>query len=345
MEKKPAILIVGAGSMGMVTGYHLQLAGVDVTFLVRPTRVEDFKPPQLLYCYDDATLKKFDDYRVIGNMSESGGKPLDFVIVTLDGATTRSAEGTAVLRDIGNAIRSTAAYLVMGGVGVGLREHYLKTTGLPENRVFGGFLGLLAHQVSANLPVNPPTDPATLAKASMAYRHFSNKKGFLLETRVPEAARAFAALYDRSGVSLCGAMGKTLVDIVTNSAFPMLAASEIANWPNVTALVANKELWQLACRAQAEIMALPQHGLLGKLMAVIMGPGITAKLQLKLEREMLPLDYQAFNRFHHGAKVRAQDVQVMQNCVADGERQGKPMASLRELLARQAAHHATTTTA
>ena len=340
MQGKPSILIVGAGAMGMVTGYHFGLAGAQVTFLVRPTRVNDFRPPQILYCYDDGKLKEFSGYRVVGSMSEAGSEPFDFVIVTLDGATTRSSEGTELLRSIGNAIRPTRAMLLMGGVGIGLREHYLQATGLPEERVTGGFLGLLSHQVLANLPLRPPTDPALLAKASIAYRHFSNKVGFFIETRNPEAAREFAAIYNRCGVSRCGSMNKTVVNIITNSAFPMLAASEIAGWPAIDMLVANKELWQLACRAQGEITRLPQHGWIGKLMPLIMTAGVTAKLQRKLEKDMLPLDYQAFNRFHHGGKVHAQDVQVMQNCVAAGIRQGQPMAALKELLARLAAHQA-----
>ena len=135
-------------------------------------------------------------------------------------------------------------------------------------------------------------------------------------------------------------MNKTVVNIITNSAFPMLAASEIAGWPDISTLVANKELWSLACRAQSEITRLPQHGWMGKLMPLIMTAGISAKLQRKLEKDMLPLDYQAFNRFHHGGKVHAQDVQVMQNCVASGVSQGQPMTALKELLARLAAHQA-----
>ena len=61
----PRILIVGAGAMGMVTGYHLSLAGVAVTFYVRPARLAELHGPQRLYCYDDATLKEFSNYQVI----------------------------------------------------------------------------------------------------------------------------------------------------------------------------------------------------------------------------------------------------------------------------------------
>jgi len=89
----------------------------------------------------------------------------------------------------------------------------------------------------------------------------------------------------------------------------------------------------MACRAQGEILALPQHGWLGKLMALMMGPRVTANLLLRMERDMLPLDSQAFNRFHHGGKVRAQDVEALRDCLAEGQRHGQPMVALQALLA------------
>jgi hypothetical protein len=69
---------------------------------------------------------------------------------------------------------------------------------------------------------------------------------------------------------------------------------------------------------------------------------MTEKMQLKIwrkvEKDSLPMDFQAFNRFHHGGKVQPQDIEVMQNCVADGERQGFAMSALKEVLARLDAH-------
>lgn len=330
------VLIVGAGAMGLVCGHHLQLAGARVTFLVRPGRIDAFKAPQTLYCHDDGELKRLDGYDTIDAVAP--GQSFDFVIVTLDGSTSRGSNGIATLRSLGDAIRATQAHVIMGGVGIGLREHYLQTMGLPEDRLSSSFLGLLAYQTRANLPQHAPTDPARLMQASVAYRQFANKVGFYIESRNAPAAKRFADLYNRCGVSRCGLMKPAMVSAITNSAFPMLAASQIAGWPDITGLVANKELWRLACRAQGEIAALAQHGILGKLMALIMTPSITAKLQLKLEKEMLPLDYQAFNRFHHGGKVHVQDVEVMRNCLAEGKRQGKPMRALAELLDQLAAN-------
>lgn len=65
-----------------------------------------------------------------------------------------------------------------------------------------------------------------------------------------------------------------------------------------------------------------------------------AKVHLKMERDMLPLDYQSFNHFHHGGKVRAQDLESMRNSLAEGQRRGRQMRELQELLKRLSEHEA-----
>lgn len=331
--QQPSILIVGAGAMGLVTGYHLTLGGSRVTFLVRPGRKTDFSPPKTLYCYDDNSIRSYDDYSVIESLQECRDR-FDFVIVTLDGATTRSAPATQTLKEIGIHCRNHSTVILMGGVGIGLREHYLDSTGLPEHRIIGGFLGLLSHQVNAHLPTIPPTNPELLQQSEIAYRHYMKNNGFLVETRNMSAANEFKSIYDRCLISHCGKLSPAMADIVTTSAFPLLAAAEIAGWPELRKLVNNRELWRLACKAQAEIAALPQHGWQGKLAAKLMTSWVTSKIQLKLERNSLPLNYQAFNRFHHGGKVRAQDIEIMENCLRSGEAQGHKMPALERLLAQ-----------
>lgn len=336
---KPSVLIVGAGAMGLALGYHLSLAEANITFLVRPGRSATFASPQQLYCYDDASLKTFAGYRVVEDVAELEEKRFQFVIVTLDGHSSRTAEGTAMLRSLGDAIRTTGATVIAGEFGIGLREHYLETMRIPEGRLLNGFLSMLSHQTRANLPVHAPTDPALVAQAGVCYKHPASKIGFQIVTRNSTAARQFVALYNRSGVSRCGQMHPVLINTLGKAVFAVFAACELADWPdNFATVVANKELWQLACRAQSEIIALPRNGWLGKLIAVIMGSRVTANMHLKMERDMLPLDHQAFNHFHHGGKVRAQDVALLRDCLAEGQRHGQAMAALSALLARLSAH-------
>jgi hypothetical protein len=334
----PAVLIVGAGAMGMVLGYYLQRGGTQVCYLVRPGRVPAFAPPRALYCYDDHTLKPFEGYRVVDTVSAAAQESFDYVMVTLDGAASRSDDGTRVIGELGCAIRDRATVMTMGGVGVGLREHYLRTTGLPGSRLLNAALGLLAHQVSAKLPVRPPTDPERLAQAIVAYRHFPNRASLMLDSTHAAAARALAGLYGRNGLSRAVVMPPAMYGVMSNAAFPMLAASQLAGWPSISGLVAQRELWSLSCRAQREIAALPRFGWTGRVLGGVMGTRATAWLHRKIEAQCLPLDYQAFNRFHHGGKVHAQDVQVLRNCLAEGRQAGHRMRALGELLDRLVAH-------
>ena len=130
---KPSVLIVGAGAVGLAVGYHLSLAGADITFLVRPGRSSACASPQQLYCYDDAELKTFAGYHVVESIAELTEMPFQFVIVTLDGHSSFTEEGTALLRNLGDAIRTSEATVIMSGVALGLREHYLQSMRIPRS--------------------------------------------------------------------------------------------------------------------------------------------------------------------------------------------------------------------
>src|SRR5260370_27345285 len=122
----PQILTVGAGAMGLGVGYHLQLAGAAISFLVRPSRVLEMSRSRVLYSYDEATLKTFADYRLISDVAEISRSSYDYVIVTLDGFTTRQPEGRALLKSIGDAIRQSSTEVIIGGVALCLHDYYLR---------------------------------------------------------------------------------------------------------------------------------------------------------------------------------------------------------------------------
>jgi hypothetical protein len=334
-----SVLIVGAGATGLPVGYYLGLAGADITFLVRPGRKAALGSEQQLYCYDDTELKTFGNYQVADDVAELARRDFEFVIITLDGHTSRTQEGTELLRALGKVVRACDAHVIMCGFGLGVREHHLQALGIEEDRLTHGFLGILSHQAAADLPVHPPTDPAKLAQASVCYRHPASRIGFRIETGNAAAAERFASLYERSGQSQCAKIPRAVDDILTNAAPPVYAAGELAGWPDFATLTQDEELWNLACSAQSEIMTLPRHGEAGQQMAKAMGPRETAQAHLSIEREMLPLDYQAFNRFHHGGKVRAQDVEILHDCLAEGRSTGHAMPALEDLLERLEADH------
>jgi hypothetical protein len=329
----PRILIGGAGAMGLSAGYHLQLAGAAISFLVRPSRVLEMSRSRVLYSYDEASLKTFADYTLISDVAEISRSSYDYVIVTLDGFTTRKLEGRALLESIGDAIRDSSTEVIIGGIGVGLHD-YLRTMALPAHRILNGALGMLRHQVTNfELPLHAPTDPVLLSKADVAYRHI-HSASFLLDDRFPEAARRFAAIYNASGVSSCQIMKRQEFAIITKFMFPVFAACELLGWPPARDLDNNKELWDLTVRSVQEIQGFEEHGLAGKAaMASTTADGLL-EIWRSLEQAALPLDFAAFNRFHHGSKVRAQDIELLNDCVKVGEQEGQPMSALKELLAR-----------
>jgi Ketopantoate reductase PanE/ApbA len=341
---KPGVLIVGAGAMGLIIGYHLSLAGSQITFLVRPQRLAELATPQRLYNYRDGQLRTFSDYRAVATTAEIDARSLDYVLLTLDGSAMRTVEGSTLLKDIGAALQDSSATLMFGGVGVGLREHVVRLAGLPSERILSCALGLLAHQVAgAQLPIHPPTRPELLAQAHVAYVQGSNKRGLVVAARPTLPAKNFRELYNRCGVSRCQRMNSTLFEIVCKLPYPLFAISELAGWPRAEVLAGNKSLWQLNRRAQGEIMSLRQHGWIGRLIQHVMTERVQLKVALKMEHDAWPMDLAAFNRFHHGKKVQQQNIEIMRDCIAVGERDGSAMSALKEVLDQLERHTATKT--
>jgi hypothetical protein len=333
----PSILIIGAGALGITTGYHLAIGGTNVTYLVRPGRLEALQSPQTLYSYDDGELKKFAAYDVVTSVEEAAGKTYDFVMVTMDGATCRGGEAAGLLAVLGEAITPTPAAVIVCGIGV--RAHIRDVMGLADNRILEGTMRMLSYQTDrVTLPLHPPTDPDTLARASMAYRHVGGSDGFMVVDRPAAPAGRFVELYNRNGISRCQTVRQQLYTMFTRAAFPTFAAFDLAGWPDAETMAECDELATLCCRAIREIMRLPEHGLAGKLGGLLMSRKIWARTNVRTERNALPVDYQAFNRFHHGGKVREQDIGVMRQSLESGRARGRSMPALEELIRRYEAH-------
>ena len=334
-----AMLIVGAGAIGMACGYHLSRAGVAVTYLVRPESVGKVQPPVLLYNYDDHETKVFHSYRLTSYAEELGDRTFDFVIVTLDGAACRSREGSDLIRRVAHATRDGQAPWIIAGVGSGLREHFLALTGFSENRLLEGSLGMLCHQVEDwNFPPHPGTDNQRLADCRFAYRHFPNRVGFMLAASPKKAAREFAILYNGGTDSRCQMMSLTSYRVLSNMLYPLFATCEIRGWPRTDELARDRKSWRECCRAMNQIACLHLSFAGRLLFPVLFRPWLYLMLLRKLERDCTPLDFHHFNRFHHGAKVLAQDIQIMENAIREGEARGRDMRAVRRILGRLKRH-------
>jgi hypothetical protein len=94
----------------------------------------------------------------------------------------------------------------------------------------------------------------------------------------------------------------------------------------------NRELWALMMRAQSEILNLPRFGWTGWLLSFVLGNWATEKMNLTLLDSAKPVVYHEFNAYHHGAKVAKQDVRVLEDILSEGEKVGRKMNALREIV-------------
>ncbi|KIV88833.1 hypothetical protein PV10_08471 [Exophiala mesophila] len=328
------ILIVGAGSMGIIMGYDLQLAGAKVTFLIRPHRVEALKHPQKLYSYDDHQLKVYTGYKYITNPAEMVGAAYDYIVITLDGAALRNEVGQNLTKTIGEAVRNTKTKVILGTVFINIRSWFLETSGLASDQVVSG--QLITHIYPTNavtLPVHPPTNEKLLAEADHAYTDCLGS-GFTVSNSSAAGANDFAELWNASGVSTCDVVSQEQLSLNSTALFPLLAVCELLNWPNFQNFDSTGELWGLATAAVREIQGLSMHGTIGQQAAAATTEAGLAQLFAGIGSTMLPMDWPAFNRYHHGNKVNAQDRELLRVAIACGEAEGKSMSAVKELLHR-----------
>ncbi|SEL46479.1 Ketopantoate reductase [Stigmatella aurantiaca] len=319
--------------MGVLAGYHLKLAGAAVTFLVRPHRLEQLSRPQVLYSYDDHSLKTYSGYDLLTDPARLEGTSFDFVVITLDGASLRAEAGVKVVEEIGRAFRGTSTAVILGSMGIDLRAWFLERSGLAGSQVINGLMGNLAYEVpAATMPVHPGVKPDLLAHADYAYRHPS-PVGFVVDRTAPQVAHDFAVLYDRSGVSRCSVISPDEYKVAV-AAFAPLAAWELLDWPAARDINPTDETWRLGTDAMREFQRLSVFGSAGLVASEQTDAETTLEFFRKEEERALPLDLAAFNRYHHGGKVNSQDHKILRKALSCGEAEGVEMPALRALVAR-----------
>ena len=328
----PTIVIVGAGAMGILSGYHLALGGAAITYLVRPSRIAELQSTLKLYSYDDAATHEYAGYSLVSDPADITKLEPDFVLVTVDGASLTSDEGMTTLRAIGAAIRELDTTLIIGSVGIGLREKAIAASGLADERVINGGLTLLAHQTKGvNLPIHAPTDPRELQASDFAFRHL-NDTGFRLENRNASAASWFADIFDKSGIGKCAVISSEEFGTQSRGIIPIFITCQILGWPNAGELYADP-LWSITVDAVRAVQGLAAHGDAGKASAAELTSERLVGIWNHLTVASLPLDWMGFNAFHHGQKVNSSDILLLRSCADSGDAEKRDMSSVRQIIA------------
>ncbi|MFM9589984.1 ketopantoate reductase family protein [Streptomyces scabiei] len=305
------MIIVGAGSVGVLAGYDLSRAGADVTFLVRPHRREQLARPQALYSYNDHTLHHFSDYDVITDPAELSQRTADFLIVTLDGAALRAEAGLRLVSEIGRAYRGTDTKVVLATIGLQVQSWFVQQSGLADDQVALGSTGALIHEVSAaKLPLDPTVDKDLIATADYAFSHTS-PAGFILEDSSPELTAAFTSLHSGEGVPAAVSMPAGQLALAAALLAPMLAWS-LLGWRPLQEIDLDDETWQVGVESTREIQRLSVFGEAGRAAAEETDAASVTGFLRQQAQDCMPIDLAAFNAYHHGGKVNRQDIEFFQ---------------------------------
>lgn len=337
---RPKVLIVGCGAVGLSQGYHLS-AGADITYLVRPGRKPAFTAPKHLYAYKDDELHTFLSYRVIESVSEVTGETFAFIFDTLDGHTARSEGGVTTLSSVGDLLnepQNADCFLVYDAIGLDIEDHYLRSTRIAPSRLLLAF-SMLAHQPTPSISIPATANKDLVAKADLLYSHNPPNVGLLVFNTQPALLKRLKAVYDVNGKLIVGSMPAFVAPWIPLLAMLHLVTWDIDGYGPFERLIANKELWSLMLRAQTEMLNLPRFGWVGWTLSWVMGGWATKKLNLSLVEDAKPLKYEEFNAFHHGGKVSKQDRVALDDILSEGEKAGRKMEALREIVKRATAKH------
>ncbi|OAL49033.1 hypothetical protein IQ07DRAFT_588398 [Pyrenochaeta sp. DS3sAY3a] len=330
---KPKILIVGAGAVGLAQGFHLA-NGAEITYLVRPGRKPAFSPPKKLYDYKENTIRTFDGYRVVESTAEVAGEEFYCVFDTLDGYTARSEGGAATIKSVGDLIRdSKNTFVVYDAFGLDIDLYYETTMGLPKNRLFLA-ASMLAHQPTTSIPIPPSADKDLIAQADLLYSANAGNTGLVVINTQPALTQKFEHVYNKNGKLKVQKIPGFAGRIGTTLAFPQLVAWNLDGYQDIEHLRQNTEIWNLLIKAQKEVLTLPRFGWTGWALSWIVGSWVTGKMLSAPVAGAAPLSYKDFNAFHHGGKVAKQDIEMLEDLVAEGEKKGHKMPALREIVRR-----------
>ncbi|KAF3046603.1 hypothetical protein E8E12_011164 [Didymella heteroderae] len=337
---RPKVLIVGCGAVGLSQGYHLS-AGADITYLVRPGRKSAFTAPKQFYSYKEDELHTFSSYRVIESVSEVTGETFTFIFDTLDGHTARSEGGVATLRSVGDLLnepQNADCFLIYDAIGLDMEEHYLHCTRITSSRLLLAF-SMLAHQPTPMISIPATANTDLVAKADLLYASMPPNTGLIVFNTQPALNKRLEAVYNINGKLVISFQPGFVAPWVPLIAMLHLVTWDVDGYGPFERLAANTELWSLMLRAQSEILNLPRFGWTGWALSWVLGSWATKKINLPLVEGAKPMKYEEFNAFHHGGKVSKQDRTTLEDVLREGEKEGRKMEALREIVRRATAKH------
>jgi ketopantoate reductase len=307
------VLIVGAGTVGLVYGYHLHRGGARVSFLVKPKHLEEMKDGFTLYALKSRTARdpiSFRPHELLSSLDEVREKKFDSVWL----CTPTTALVGPWFEGLADAIGS--ATLVALPPGMKVRDRI--RAAVHESRIVDGAIGFVSYQ--APLPGETvPRPGVAFAFPPLTASRFGGdraadlvavlKKGGLPATVDPHAHRSVA---------------------FTSAVLqPLMVALEGAGW-SFAALYASP-LMKTGVEAAREALAISAKLLGAKkpIWHLAVRPSI-ARLVFSMAARTMPFDFEAYLKVHF-TKIGPQTRLLLPSYRFSGGATGIPTHALEAL--------------
>ncbi len=309
------LLLVGAGAVGTVYGYHLARGGAQVAYLVRPPRVESTQAGLVLYEMRGKRRRLRRFFRpaaVHGSVAEAAAAGYDQLWLCLSTA----ALDKALAADLPELLGSHAGVVVTLQPGLHVPERL--GAYVSADRLVDGGISMVAYQA--------PLVAGEVPEPGIAYD---------LPFPSPFSGRSAASVVSLLKAGGCPAAvrpnTRAMMAYGTATLNPLIAALEGAGW-KLAALRSGRwaELAAAAC-AQARAITEAQVGVAPPAGLRLVRPS-TIRLATRVMPRLVPFELEIYLRYHF-TKVGDQTRMLMRRFVTDGEALGLEVGALRALAA------------
>lgn len=312
------VLMVGAGAVGQVYGYHLVQGGATLTFLVKPKYADDLRAGLTLYPLNRRDRTKpvlFRDYSVITSEADAGLSTYDQVWISISSTALRSGWLPQLAPHLGDAA------VVSLQPGIDDRDYMLQH--VRESRLVNGGIYLISYQA-------PLPGETRFPQPGIAY-WFPPLTASPFEGPRPLVAEVVATLKSGGQPTKASHGFRDGLAFSIAQSSPLLAALELSGWKFADL---RRGKWLSVGIAAAQQATAISAGKLGRA-APLGGKAINAltlPLGLGLSRYVIPLDIETYLQYHF-TKVGDQTRLYLGEFVNWGKAAQLPVDAIEQLLA------------
>jgi ketopantoate reductase len=313
------ILIVGAGAVGQVYGWHLQKGGAQVTFFVRPKHRAEASGDLRLYFMHGKHEREVHVWRaddVLTDADDAVARHFDQIWLCI---STAALERSLDTKDELHRLLEKTGGTTVVSMGPGLHLKALLAPYVPNRRRVDGGITMVSYQAPL---VEGEVEAPGIACFLPGPSPFSG----------PEAQRVVDALRRGGGKAKVHADTGALMAYGSATLMPTMAALEGAGW-KLAGL--RKGPWaELAADAAGEARAIVGAQVDASApFGTAFIRATTLKLASWMAPKIAPFELEIYLRYHF-TKVRDQTERLLARYVEEGERLGLPHAALSELRSR-----------